>query len=53
MQKEEVSDLKYMSIEEIEEAIKIHDTNYTFVDWKNFDKTLGYLKNKRKELVEL
>ena len=52
MQKEEVSDLKYMSIEEIEEAIKKHDTNYTFVDWKSFDYTLEYLKKKRKEIIE-
>lgn len=54
MQQEEVSDLKYITIEEMERAIQEHDTNYTFVDWKNIEKTkeiFEYLKNKRKELL--
>lgn len=54
MQKEEVINLKYITIEQMEKAIQEHDTNYTFVDWKNIEKTkeiFKYLKNKRKELL--
>lgn len=52
MQKEEVADLKYITIEEVEEADKNNDKSYTFVDWNDFDKTIEYLKNKRKELIK-
>lgn len=51
MQKEEVIDLKYITIEEMEIAKKNDDKSYTFVDWENADEVLTYLKNKRKELI--
>ena len=35
MQQEEVSDLKYITIEQMEEAYKNKDENYTFIRWKN------------------
>lgn len=53
MQMEEVSDLKYMSIEEMEEAYKNNDENYTFVRWADFRECIEYLKNKRKEMINL
>lgn len=55
MQKEEVINLKYITIEQMEKAIQEHDTSYTFVDWKNIEKTkeiFKYLKNKRKEVLK-
>lgn len=51
MQKEEVSALKYVTIEEIEDAYKRYDKSYTFVEWKNFDDVLKDLKNRRKEMM--
>lgn len=47
MQKEEVSDLKYISIEEMEEIKKNNDENYTFTKWNNFDSVILILKKKR------
>lgn len=52
MQKEEVSDLKYITIEEMEKAFQEHDSSYTFINWSNVDKTIDYLRQKRKELRE-
>lgn len=49
MQEEEVSDLKYISIEEMEELKRENDQNYTFVKWNNFDEKIAMLKQKRKE----
>lgn len=52
MQKEEVADLKYITIEDMEKAIQENDRNYTFVDWQNVEKTkeiFKYLKNRRNE----
>ena len=51
MQKEEVTDLKYMTIEEMEEVYNKGDENYTFTGWEYFEATIEYLKNKRKELI--
>ena len=51
MQKEEVSDLKYITIEEMEEAFNKKDENYTFIGWPDFEEVVKYLKNKRKELI--
>lgn len=51
MQKEEVSDLKYITIEEMQEAYNKNDKNYTFSNWPDFDIVIEYLKNKRKELI--
>ena len=53
MQKEEVSDLKYITIEEMEEAYNNQDESYTFVGWKDFQQSIEYLKNKRKEMINL
>ena len=50
MQPEEVSDLKYMTIEEIEQIKNNNDENYTFVKWRNFDENMQFLKKKR-ELI--
>lgn len=47
MLKEEVSDLKYISIEEIEEIKKNNDENYTFTKWNDFDSIILMLKKKR------
>ena len=52
MQVEEVSDLKYMTIEEMEDAYNNNDENYTFTGWKDFTETIEYLKNKRKEMIK-
>ena len=53
MQKEEVSDLKYISIEEMKEAKKNNDDSYTFVKWKNFDEVINMLEDKRKNLLNI
>lgn len=49
MQKEEVSDLKYITIEDMIEAKKNKDESYTFVNWKDIDKVINMLKEIRKE----
>lgn len=51
MQKEEVSDLKYISIEEMMAAKCANDKSYTFVRWDNFDEVIKMLKQKRKEIL--
>lgn len=55
MQKEEVSDLKYFSIEEIKKAKELNDTNYTFTRWKSNDfySTMENLEKKREELRKI
>ena len=52
MQKEEVADLKYITIEEMEEAYNNNDENYTFSNWLDFNVVIEYLKNKRKEMIK-
>lgn len=52
MQKEEVSDLKYISIGEMEKAKEKNDENYTFVRWDNFDEIISMLKQKREKLYQ-
>ena len=47
MQPEEVSDLKYISIEEIEEIKKNNDENYTLTKWDSFNEKISFLKQKR------
>ena len=49
MQKEEVADLKYMTLEEMQEKRDNQDENYMFIYWNDFDKILEILKEKRKE----
>ena len=48
MQKEEVSDLKYISIQDMEKARNENDESYTFSKWDKdkFDKTILMLKQK-------
>ena len=50
IQKEELSELKYISIEEMEELKKQNDENYTFTKWDKFDEIILMLKQKREEL---
>ena len=50
MQKEEVADLKYMTIEEMQEKRENQDENYTFIYWNDFDKILEILKEKSEPL---
>lgn len=52
MQKEEVADLKYMTLEEMQEKRDNQDENYMFIYWNDFDKILEILKEKRKELLK-
>lgn len=49
IQKEELSELKYMSLEEMEDIREKQDVNYTFVNWDKFDEIIEILKEKRKE----
>lgn len=53
MQKEEVSDLKYISIEEMEKAKKNNNENYKFAKWDNqkFENIIEILKQKREKLI--
>lgn len=53
LQKEEVSEVRYYTIEELETAKKINDSNYTFCNWDNedFDRVIDLLKNKRKGII--
>ncbi len=52
MQKEEVADLKYMTLEEMQEKRDNQDENYTFIYWNDFNEILEILKEKRKELLK-
>ena len=54
LQKEEVSEVKYVTIEEMELAKKDNDNNYTFCNWKDedFNREITLLKNKRKEVLK-
>ena len=47
MQEEEVSDLKYITIEEMEEAYKNEDDRYTFIRWNRIDDIIEELKEIR------
>ena len=53
LQKEEVAEVKYVTIEEIELAKKNNDSNYTFCDWEDEDfcREINLLKNKRKQIL--
>lgn len=47
MQEEEVSNLKYMTIEEMEKAYRNRDNRYAFISWSNIDKMINELKEIR------
>lgn len=53
LQKDEVAEVKYVSIENMENLKKNDDTNYTFCNWKEneFYNEINLLKNKRKEIL--
>lgn len=53
LQKEEVDEVKYVSIEEIEEAARKKDENYTFSNWteEDINREINLLKEKRKEIL--
>lgn len=53
LQKEEVSAVKYFSIEDMEQAKKNNDVNYTFYNWqdKDFYEEMAKLKEKRDEIL--
>ena len=51
IQKEEVSDLKYITIEEMEKAYKNKDESYTFIKWKNIEKVIKELKRLREKIM--
>lgn len=52
MQKEEVSDLKYITIEEMEEARRNKDESYNFTKWdtERFDEIVKWLKKRREKI---
>ena len=54
LQKEEVAEVKYFTIEELGKAKKNNDINYTFCNWneEDFEREINLLKNKRKEILE-
>ena len=53
LQKEEVAEVKYVTIEDMELVKKNNDSNYTFCNWsdKDFYREINLLKNKRKEIL--
>ena len=53
LQKEEVAEVKYVTIEDMELVKKNNDANYTFCNWsdKDFYREINLLKNKRKEIL--
>lgn len=53
LQKEEVAEVKYVKIEDIETSKRNNDLNYTFSTWKEseFKREMEMLKNKRAEII--
>ena len=53
LQKEEVAEVKYVTIEDMELIKKENDSNYTFCNWKDEDfyREIKLLKNKRKQIL--
>ena len=54
LQKEEVAEVKYFTIEELEQAKKNNDLNYTFCNWEEEDfwREMDMLKTKRNEILK-
>lgn len=54
LQKEEVAEVKYVTIEKMELSKKNNDLNYTFCNWseEDFNREMDLLKNKRKEISD-
>ena len=55
LQEEEVSAVKYVTIEEMEKYKKLNDDNYVFCKWDDgdFEKEMKILKERRKEILEI
>lgn len=55
LQKEEVDEVKYFKIEDLELARKNNDTKFTFCNWdvNDFYKEMKLLKNKRREVLKI
>ena len=53
LQKEEVAEVKYVTIEEMESIKNNNDMDYTFCKWKDEDfyREIELLKNKRKQIL--
>ena len=53
IQKEEVDEVKYVSIEEIEESARKKDERYNFSNWteEDINREINLLKEKRKEIL--
>ena len=53
LQKEEVAEVKYVTIEEMESIKNNNDMDYTFCKWKDEDfyREIELLKNKRKQMI--
>lgn len=54
LQKDEVTEVKYVKIEDIETVKQNNDSNYIFCDWEeaDFNKEIQILKNKRSEILK-
>ncbi len=54
LQKEEVEDVKYISVECIEEEVKRGNTKYTFTNWEreSFNRKIEILKEKREIILK-
>ena len=51
IQKEEVSDLKYITLKEMKEAKCNNDTSFTFVNWNNIDEVITMLEKQIEKYV--
>lgn len=53
LQKEEVAEVKYVTIEDMELIKRKNDSNYTFCNWddEDFYREINLLKNKRKQIL--
>lgn len=54
LQKEEVEEVRYFTIEDMENARKNNDINFTFCNWdiEDFRREMKFLKTKRKEVLK-
>ena len=53
LNEDEVSEVKYMTIEDMEKAKRENDSSYTFQSWNDdeFFEEMSYMKQKRKEVI--
>lgn len=50
LQKEEVSEVKYMKIEEMEKLVETNNQDYAFVKWENINDVIAELKRQRAKI---